>query len=73
MPKTPKRDRWYLRLDDYHRFVVKQISNVTGADKSAVLERMIVQWVGGHLDEVARAKAGMDDWVAVRDTWEDND
>ena len=73
MPNTPKRPRWYLRLDSYHRFVVKRMMDVTDADKSAMLERMVVQWAAGNLDQLEKAKAGMDDWIAARDTWQEEE
>lgn len=66
MPKTPKRPQWQVRLDRYHRFVVKQLMDATEAGRSTVLERMIVMWVADHPDQVAQAGASMDAWKNVR-------
>lgn len=66
MPKTPPRPQWRVRLDGYHRFVVRRLKEATGADRAAVLERMVVQWVADHGDQVRQARASLEDWERVR-------
>lgn len=70
MPKTPKRERFNLRLDRYHHFVLDRLAEAMEASKPAVLERMVVQWVTDHDPQVRQAGASLDRWLEVREKWE---
>lgn len=65
-PKSQKNPQWQVRLDAYHRFVVRRLKNLRGTDRSAVLEQMIVAWVSDHPHQVEQAGASLAAWDEVR-------
>ena len=72
-PKTSQNPQWQVRLDRYHRFVVRRLKKLREADRSVILEQMVVAWVSDHGDQIRQAGASMEDWEKVKDHWADDD
>ena len=68
MPQTPRRPQWKARLDRYHQFVVGRLEAAWEADRSEVLERMVVQWVIDHPAIIEQVGATLREWQSVQGT-----
>jgi Arc/MetJ-type ribon-helix-helix transcriptional regulator len=66
--------QWKIRLDPYHRFVVRRFEKVYGSDRSDVIRTWVRAWVAEHQEQVRQAGASIEDWAqAPRDEGEQDD
>lgn len=55
--------QWKIRLDPYHRFVVRRFEKVYGSDRSDVIRTWVRTWVSEHQEQVRQAGASIEDWA----------
>lgn len=57
-----------MRLDRYHQYVVTRLESAWEADRSVVLERMVVQWVIDHPELIGQVGATLREWQTIQGT-----